>query len=292
MTTAKDRKHSAGEQTAQMTVDNALIQDLPAGFHFDTHMHRTVEILICLSGCVTITVQGVPLVVEAGEYITVFPNVLHSADVHGELPCRILQMHFHSPPFSKALYANVPGSELGFPFELSLDKRKFFKGRSTPQLEACLSGVHTELSCLSENGKAMVSLYLAQLNLLLSRDLSASSEGRHLYENRYLLSATLFVNEHYMEKITVGDVAHAVNVSPRYLTRMFQKQLNLGVSTYITYVRISKAIDFMYANQRYPLTALALDMGFSSQQHFSKVFKEKMGVAPKKYFSIRPITSC
>ena len=51
-------------------------------------------------------------------------------------------------------------------------------------------------------------------------------------------------------------------------------------------MRISKAIDFKHQNPQYPLTDLALDMGFGSQQHFSKVFKERMGVSPKKYFSI------
>lgn len=268
-----------------MGVDNAVIQDLPLGFHFGTHMHRTVEILLCLCGSVTITVQGAPQVVAPGEYLAVFPNVLHGADVPGGGPCRILQMHFHSaPPGDLA----APGA-LCFPFELALDKRKFFKGRSSPQLEACLEGVRAELTGTPVSSKEMVALYLAQLNLLLSRDLRESAASSHLYENRYLLGATLFVNEHYMEKLTVSAVAHAAGVSARYLSLLFQKQLNLGLATYITYVRISKAIDFMYANPKYPLTSLAMDMGFSSQQHFSKVFKEKMGIPPKKYFSIRPI---
>ena len=51
-----------------------------------------------------------------------------------------------------------------------------------------------------------------------------------------------------------------------YLTRLFQEHLNLGVSTYITYVRIGKAIDFKHQNPQSPLTDLALDMGFDSQQ--------------------------
>lgn len=276
--------------TVFSSVDNALVQEMPAGFHFDTHMHRTVEIFICLRGSVLITVQNVPVEVCTGEYLAVFPNVLHSTDVPDSEPCFILQTHFHNNFPAQSLGARLPTGEMGFTFELALDKRKFLKGRSTPQLEACLEGIRAELSLSQESGTKMLELYLTQLNILLSRNLSGQADGGRLYENRYLVNATLFINEHYMEKLSVGSVADAVGVSSRYLTRLFQEQLNLGVSTYITYVRISKSIDFMFANSQYPLTELALDMGFSSQQHFSKVFKEKMGMSPKKYFSIRPIS--
>ena len=107
-----------------------------------------------------------------------------------------------------------------------------------------------------------------------------------LYDNPHLVNAVLYINKHYMDKLSVNDVAGTVGVSSRYLTRLFCEHLDMGVSTYITYVRISKAIEFKHANPHYPLTNLALDIGFGSQQHFSKVFKEKMGVSPKKYFSI------
>lgn len=282
-------KHSVSVDAAQIAIDNATIQEMPAGFHFDTHMHRTVEILICMSGSVTITVQNVPIEVRQGEYLAVFPNVLHCADVPKELPCGILQMHFHNDYLPQASGARPPTSELGFTFELTLDKRKFLKGCSTPRLEACLFGAQEELAQRQDGGGKMLECYMKQLNILLSRDLSSRADGGRLYENRYLVNATLHINAHYMEKLTVSDIARAAGVSSRYLTRLFQEQLNLGVSTYITYVRIGKSIDYMFANPQYPLTELALDMGFSSQQHFSKVFKEKMGLPPKKYFSIRPI---
>ena len=71
---------------AETRIHNALIQNMPAGYHFDTHMHRTVEIFICLSGAITITVLGAPLAVRAGEYLLVFPNVLHSCDIPQDGP--------------------------------------------------------------------------------------------------------------------------------------------------------------------------------------------------------------
>ena len=272
----------------QVLVDNVLEQVFPDHFHFSTHLHRSIELMICLSGCVIIPILGEPHSISAGEYLVVFPDIPHSNDVR-QGKSRVLQTHFHSQSFQPAWNPAMPMSDSAFSVELSLGNRKFFRGKSSPQLEACVRGLQAELGAQRDYESEMIRLYLAQMGLIFSRDLMAQSEQegrRELYENPYLMEAVLYINEHFCDKLTVSEVAQAVGVSARYLTRLFQEHLNLGVSTYITYVRISKAIDFKHQNPPYPLTDLALDMGFGSQQHFSKVFKERMGVSPKKYFSI------
>lgn len=273
----------------QVLVDNVISNTFPDKFHFSTHLHRTVELLICRTGRVVISIQGKEYEVAAGEYLVVFPDIPHSTDVPFGGPSQILQTHFHAQSFYQKTNPSMPNCEIAFSVELSLGRRKYFKGKSSPQLEACLEGIRSERNDPRENGEEMIRLYLAQLGLILSRDLlEQTTQAGHsvLYDNPYLVNAALYINERYMGKLSVNEVAGAVGVSSRYLTRLFREHLNLGVSTYITYVRISKAIDFKHANPSYPLTDLALDMGFGSQQHFSKVFKEKMGVSPKKYFSI------
>ena len=56
-----------------------------------------------------------------------------------------------------------------------------------------------------------------------------------------------------------------------------------------TYFRINKAIELMSdENAEYSLTQLALEVGFGSLQHFSKVFKNTMNISPTKYFSHLP----
>ena len=273
----------------QVLVDNVISTTFPDRFHFSTHLHRTVELLLCRTGRVVITIQGREYEVAPGEYLVVFPDIPHSTDVPYGGPSQVLQTHFHAQSFYQKANPSIPGCEVAFSVELSLGRRKYFKGKSSPQLEACVEGIGRERSNPRDQGEEMIHLYLAQLGLLLSRDLlEQTSQAGHsaLYDNPHLVNAALFINEHFMDKLSVNEVAGAVGVSSRYLTRLFRDHLNLGVSTYITYVRISKAIDYKHANPHYPLTDLALDMGFGSQQHFSKVFKEKMGVSPKKYFSI------
>ena len=268
----------------QTLVDNASLRELPGGFHFDTHMHHSAELVLCRRGTLTITAQNVGLDVRAGEYLVVFPNVLHRADVRSQEPCQILQMHFNR----EGLYSEDGAEPDGFLLELALEKRKFLRGTATDQLDACISGVCGELSRRQAGKRRMLDCYMEQLFILLSRDLKKEG-STPLCRNPHLVHASLYIGSHCTEKITVASVAEEAGVSARYLTRLFQEQLGLGVAAYIAEMRISRSIDFMFRNPGYPLSQLALDMGFSSQQHFSRVFKEKMGVSPGKYFSRLPL---
>ena len=276
------------DNTAPAVIDNAALRELPGGFHFDTHMHHSVEIVVCRRGTLTITAQDDVQEVRAGEYLVVFPNVLHRADVRGTEPCCILQMHFNRSGLLRESRVDELGGPEGFLLELALEKRKFLRGGATEQLEACINGIRLELDCRRCGQDEMMDSYIRQLFILLSRDLKENGE-RPVRRNPHLIRASLYIGSHCTGKITVADVAASVGVSPRYLTRLFQEQLGLGVAAYIAEMRISRSIDFMFRNPGYPLSRLALDMGFSSQQHFSRVFKEKMGVPPGKYFSRLPV---
>lgn len=270
-----------------MLIDNAMKQEFSPCFHFDTHLHRVVELLLCLSGCLVMTIQGEPVRVSEGEYIVIFPDVPHGTDVPPECPCAVLQTHFHSAPFTDLMDQSLHAEGLLFLQEISLERRKYLKCRYSAQLELCMQGLEMEMRGFGKGRQNMIELYLWQLNMLLSRDLQGHTGASAVYENRHLVNAIHFLHRHYAEKIAVEDVSSCAGVSTRYLEKLFEEHLGIGIAGYLTYIRISKAIELKYARPDYPLTDLAMDTGFGSPQHFSQVFKKKIGVSPRRYFSIQ-----
>lgn len=267
-------------------IDNAVIQELDNHFHFGTHMHKTVEIMVCLKGSCTLTCYKHPVRLETGEYITLCSNVPHSADVENEEGCTLLQMHFYADMFSGIFTDILREHNLHFLLEISLERARFIKGKSFEQLNSCIFFIRQELSRKRMNWEKMVELYLSQLIILLSRDISYNTVSVPLCKNRHLTAAVQYINEYYMNKLTVQDVAEACGVSPRYINKTFMEHLDMNPSTYITYLRINKSIELrMKKGKDYSLTDLALEVGFGSLQHYSKVFKEKMGFTPTQYFS-------
>lgn len=263
-------------------LDRIIRRELPSGYHFGTHLHHSLEMVACISGQVVVTIHGVEHIVSPGEYLLVFPNIPHSTDVPGGEPAVFLQGHCHADSLTNAV---LPQQRTSLVRDLSISRRRAIQAQMNTRLWACLQGLQVELEGEGRHNEDMIRLKLAELSILLSRDLE-EADGGHLQENAHLTRAIDYIDQHYMEKLLVQDVAEAAGVSARYLTKLFLEHFHMGVSVYITHVRISRAITYKQTDPDCSLSDLAQEVGFSNQQHFSKVFKETMGIPPKKYFSI------
>jgi AraC-like DNA-binding protein len=83
------------------------------------------------------------------------------------------------------------------------------------------------------------------------------------------------------ERITLDDVAGAVHASPFHLSRVFQQRTGLPVHRYLTRLRLRAALERV-AGGADDLTALALDLGFSSHSHLTDSFRREFGRAPSE----------
>jgi LacI family transcriptional regulator len=108
-----------------------------------------------------------------------------------------------------------------------------------------------------------------------------STEG-FAVEDPILSRALRYIAEHSHERIGVDDVRAGLAVSRRSLERRFRKGLGRAVHEEIVRVRLSRAKRLLVEPDR-PIKAIARDAGFSSSEHFSRVFLQHEGVAPNTY---------
>jgi AraC family transcriptional regulator len=78
---------------------------------------------------------------------------------------------------------------------------------------------------------------------------------------------------------SLAEVAHQVFVSPFHLARQFRRHTGLSLHGYRTRLRMAMALERLRQGET-DLSALALDLGYSSQSHFSAVFRRSFGHAP------------
>jgi AraC-like DNA-binding protein len=81
------------------------------------------------------------------------------------------------------------------------------------------------------------------------------------------------------ERITLDDVARTVHASPFHLARVFQQRTGMPIHRYLTRLRLRAALERL-AGGANDLTALALELGFSSHSHFTDVFRREFGRTP------------
>jgi AraC family transcriptional regulator len=80
---------------------------------------------------------------------------------------------------------------------------------------------------------------------------------------------------------TLAEIAAEVRGSPVYLTQVFQEVEGLPLYRYQLRLRLARALDLL--GQYDDLTALSLDLGFSSHSHFSAAFRAAYGRSPSEF---------
>jgi AraC family transcriptional regulator len=80
---------------------------------------------------------------------------------------------------------------------------------------------------------------------------------------------------------TLGEIAAHVRCSPVYLTQVFQQVEGVPLYRYQLRLRLARALVLLA--QYDDLTALGLDLGFSSHSHFSAAFRGMYGCSPSQF---------
>ncbi len=93
-----------------------------------------------------------------------------------------------------------------------------------------------------------------------------------------------FLENNYMENVTLNDLCKLTGLSKYYLLRSFTKQKGISPYSYLETIRIDKAKKML--EQGILPIDVALQTGFSDQSHFSNFFKKYIGLTPKQYRNI------
>lgn len=91
-----------------------------------------------------------------------------------------------------------------------------------------------------------------------------------------------YIRHHLSEAITTEDIAKSLYMSRSYLSVKFKDETNENLSTFITKVKIDEAKRLLRYSDK-SLTSIALYLGFSSQSHFTRVFKTYTTLTPNEY---------
>jgi AraC family transcriptional regulator len=88
-----------------------------------------------------------------------------------------------------------------------------------------------------------------------------------------------YIGAHLAEPISLADIAHSTGLTRMHFAAQFRVSTGLRPHEYLLRRRIERAQELL-ANTRTPLIEVALDVGFSTQAHFTTVFTRFVGETP------------
>ena len=91
-----------------------------------------------------------------------------------------------------------------------------------------------------------------------------------------------YVQHHLSEAITAEQIAKELYLSRPYLSRKFIEETGESLTDFILKEKIQEAKRLLRYSDK-PLSAISSYLGFSSQSHFSRVFKKYTACTPGDY---------
>lgn len=266
-------------------VVSALVQYRDGFYRFAKHIHKTFEIYLITRGCCNMDINSETVSCEQGDYILILPNTVHSFYLNSDAPCTFQHIHFDA---SKLTGLSIKYSDNNFVdiiYTTIFSCNFFYKTKADRRIAGLIQSIITDTEQNTVYSSTYANLHIAELLLYTTELISARATNRHeklVAQNTYVSYTIDYIRDNYASKILISDIAKHLNISGRYLSKLFYQYMNLTILNYINIYRINQAIDLMM-NTEEPLTVIATQIGLKDSQHFSKLFRNIIGITPYRY---------
>ena len=91
-----------------------------------------------------------------------------------------------------------------------------------------------------------------------------------------------YISTHYNEDISLEDLSNLTYLNKYYLVHSFKEYIGYSPINYLINVRIAES-KHLLSTTDYPISKIAMQIGFSSHSYFCQIFKKETGYSPLQY---------
>lgn len=250
-------------------------------FNIPEHWHEDIEFLYVISGEMEYSVNGKKIVLHENEGILVPPRRIHSNKSPRGVSCNFYCELLHptylcvSPYIEKTYVGPLLGNNS---FEYLLLKQDDWTSAIIDEIKNLFQYISTsefELAILESAFRILriISKYV-EPNMQ-----PEPVSGLYISTFKQMVS---YINEHYMEKLSLDDIAFSGNVGKTLCAKIFRKFTQKTPGDYLIHYRITRSMTLL-SDSELSVTEIAYATGFNSASHFTKTFKSMIGCTPNKY---------
>lgn len=152
--------------------------------------------------------------------------------------------------------------------------------RIDPQAQLQVIQLRRLLRCGLPDPLLAESLALALIRAAVGAAPDAGTKATHA-RRRLVERVKLTLASDPARRWTLSEIAREAGGSPVYLTQVFQQVENMPLYRYQLQLRLARALALLDTYD--DLSALGLDLGFSSHSHFSASFRQAYGQTPSAF---------
>lgn len=134
---------------------------------------------------------------------------------------------------------------------------------------------------LDENGRLSLEEWRREWTEAFAEIAEILKESR-LQENNAIYEIKRYIDLHYMDNLTLQEIAGEFFLSREYVSRRFKQVFNENISEYLERVRIDNA-KLLLAGGQHKISSVAEMVGYQDGRYFSKIFSKLTGMTPREW---------
>lgn len=265
----------AGQQTASgyelIAFDAEKLNVFAAEVRYcEPHWHPAPELITVIDGQFSLMVGQQTLELGQGDMLYINAEEVHSLKAEAEGSALV------TVQFSSGLFDELhPAPTLAW----------CTAGRADRDADHTVRQRLTDLVALLITPGAPFQRIAAIYQLLDALTLAGESIERaesSLREEAMIKKGIDFINQHFDQPLTLGDVAAHSGMSYSWFSRIFKKVSRHNFKEYLTMVRLNKA-KMLLRDTRTPITEIGQNCGFQEHKALIAAFNKYTGVTPTEY---------
>ena len=247
-------------------------------FPSSLHSHDYYELVIFAEGEINYVCESSVYSPRRGDVIIIPPGKFHMSKIKGESTHYARHVFYLYPNAFEAVgdcLADVLlRAEDAVLFSLSSKE----KGEELLALAEKLAGAVKRAN--EPLSRALGFGYIIEIFCLLGRkDIRTRGNTESLPEN--ILALKEYIDAHFAEIESVGEVAEHFFYSREYISRLFKKYYDTTVMDYIHELRVAKAKSLI--GEGLQMIDVCYAVGYSSLSTFIRIFRRATGMTPSEY---------
>ncbi len=231
--------------------------------------------------------------IERGKIMVVGPNVSFRPVIEGldvrlffcsfEVEERLSLIPSLKPSFLSSVSKNLLSFFIGSAYDIFPDEKN----------QSEISSYESDFEKTAKNDeetdpviiqRAFNSLELILIDSVIPAHLplQAIKEGEYSFESERITDEVIsYLQNNLHKKITLDEIENRLYFSKSYIKQSFKKETGKSILSYHSSLRVEKAKKMIAEGKT--AAEISSSLGFSSQNHFSSVFKKMTGLTPTEY---------
>lgn len=252
------------------TLYTAFDQWIESNYFFVGESHDFWELVIIADGAVGITAGQEAAVMRRGQAVLHPPMEFHRVWYPGERG-RIIVISFGARGLAPSAGRKFTVTEPGLPDQLLQQLRSSFTIERVHVMGLAGSAIRGQLAV-----KELELFLLRQLDTPQGAAASAPSRQAENYAR-----LVRFLEQNVRSSLCVEQIARQCSMSAVSAKQTFSKYAGMGIMAYFNRLKVAAALPLL--QQGFSVQEVAQQLGFSSQNYFSTVFKRITGRSPTAF---------